>query len=175
VFADPGNQEARGLLADCFEQLGYQAEAGTWRNICLTGAQELRDGIKKVAAPTAVSPELLAALPIEMIFDYLGVMLNGPRAAGKTIIINLDLTDTHQQYVLQVKNCVLNYFEGAEPPGLRKPAWRPHAGTGGAIECPLTRLTVLAWRSAACRVPPGTGPVRWIDHCLRGIPGDGVR
>ena len=82
VFADPGNTEARDLLADCFEQLGYQAEAGTWRNIYLSGAQELRDGIKKVAAPTAVSPELLAALPIEMIFDYLGVMLNGPRAAG---------------------------------------------------------------------------------------------
>lgn len=114
VFADPANQEARGLLADCFEQLGYQAEAGTWRNIYLSGAQELRDGIKKVAAPTAVSPELLAALPIEMIFDYLGVMLNGPKAAGKTITINLDLTDTHQQYVLQVKNCVLNYFEGQQ-------------------------------------------------------------
>ena len=45
VFADPVNQEARDLLADCFEQLGYQAEAGTWRNIYLSGAQELRDGI----------------------------------------------------------------------------------------------------------------------------------
>ena len=110
VFADPANQEARDLLADCFEQLGYQAEAGTWRNIYLTGAQELRDGIRKVAAPTAVSPELLAALPIEMIFDYLGVMLEGPKAAGKTITINLDLTDTRRQYVLQVKNSVLNNF-----------------------------------------------------------------
>jgi hypothetical protein len=50
-----------------------------------------------VAAPTAVSPEPLAALPIEMIFDYLGVMLDGPAAAGKTITINLDLTDTRQQ------------------------------------------------------------------------------
>ena len=114
VFADPANTQARDLLADCFEQLGYQAEAGTWRNIYLTGAQELRDGIKKTEAPTAVSPELLAALPIEMIFDYLGVMLDGPRAAGKTITINLDLTDTRQQYLLQVKNCVLNYFEGRQ-------------------------------------------------------------
>lgn len=131
VFADPANQEARGLLADCFEQLGYQAEAGTWRNIYLTGAQELRDGIKKVATPTAVSPELLAALPIEMIFDYLGVMLNGPRAAGKTITINLDLTDTHQQYVLQVKNCVLNYFEGqqAKDADLTLHLTRPEFGT----------------------------------------------
>jgi len=64
VFADLANQQARELLADCFEQLGYQAEAGTWRNIYLTGAQELRGGIKKAAAPTAVSPELPAALPI---------------------------------------------------------------------------------------------------------------
>ena len=114
VFAGPGNQEARDLLADCFEQLGYQAEAGTWRNIYLSGAQELRDGIRKVAALTAVSRELLAALPVEMIFDYLGVMLDGPAAAGKTITIDLDLTDTRQQYLLQVKNSVLSYSGGRQ-------------------------------------------------------------
>ena len=114
VFADPSNQRARDLLADAFEQLGYQAEAGTWRNIYLTGAQELRDGIKKVAAPTAVSPEQLAVLPLQMIFDYLGIMLDGRKAAGKSIKINLDLTDTHEQYLLQLRNSVFNYFEGQQ-------------------------------------------------------------
>lgn len=31
VFADPGNQEARDLAADAYEQLGYLSESGTWR------------------------------------------------------------------------------------------------------------------------------------------------
>lgn len=44
VFADPDNQEARYLCADALEQLGYQAESGTWRNAYLSGAKELREG-----------------------------------------------------------------------------------------------------------------------------------
>ncbi|MCL2085308.1 MAG: MBL fold metallo-hydrolase, partial [Oscillospiraceae bacterium] len=42
VFADPSNTAARYLGADALEQLGYQAESGTWRAAYLTGAQELR-------------------------------------------------------------------------------------------------------------------------------------
>ena len=42
MFADPSNQKARELLADTYEQLGYQAENGTWRNFYLVGAMELR-------------------------------------------------------------------------------------------------------------------------------------
>nr|VUD30989.1 hydrolase [Raoultella sp. NCTC 9187] len=49
VFADPQNQDARNLEADALEQLGYQAEAGTWRNFYLTGAQELRNGRAEAA------------------------------------------------------------------------------------------------------------------------------
>ncbi len=42
VFADPENNQARYLLADTYEQLGYQSESGPWRNFYLTGAEELR-------------------------------------------------------------------------------------------------------------------------------------
>ena len=42
VFADPANLEARALQADAFEQMGFQAESGPWRDFYLTGAQELR-------------------------------------------------------------------------------------------------------------------------------------
>lgn len=38
VFAHPDNSEAMELQADAFEQLGYQAEAATWRNFYLMGA-----------------------------------------------------------------------------------------------------------------------------------------
>jgi len=47
VFANPKNQEARNLEADALEQLGYQSENGPWRNFYLSGAQELRQGVKK--------------------------------------------------------------------------------------------------------------------------------
>ncbi len=43
-----GHAGARELLADAHEQLGYQAEAGTWRNIYLTASKELRDGLPQV-------------------------------------------------------------------------------------------------------------------------------
>ena len=63
VFADPANTEARDLPSDCFEQLGYQAEAGTWRNIYLTGAQELRDGIKESRGPDRRQPRAAGSAP----------------------------------------------------------------------------------------------------------------
>src|SRR6185295_330263 len=44
VFADDKNQAARNQLAEIYTVLGFKTEAGTWRNIYLTGAQELRSG-----------------------------------------------------------------------------------------------------------------------------------
>ena len=38
VFADPDNKDARELLAQALEQLGYGAENGLWRNVYLRGA-----------------------------------------------------------------------------------------------------------------------------------------
>ena len=45
VFAEPRNQDARRLLADAFEQLGYRAESTSVRNTFLQGAYELRNGL----------------------------------------------------------------------------------------------------------------------------------
>jgi alkyl sulfatase BDS1-like metallo-beta-lactamase superfamily hydrolase len=109
VFADPENTAAKQLLADTYEQLGYQAESGPWRNFYLTGAMELRDGVRKLPAPNAQSPDTIEAMPLDMFLDYLGVRLNGDRAAGKTAIFNLVLTDTKQNYVLGVENSALHY------------------------------------------------------------------
>jgi alkyl sulfatase BDS1-like metallo-beta-lactamase superfamily hydrolase len=84
VFADPENEEARLLEADALEQLGYQAEAGTWRNWYLQGAWELRNGIP-VSPGTggSDSPDTLKAMSIPLFFDYWGVRLNAEKADGK--------------------------------------------------------------------------------------------
>ena len=56
VFADPTHTEARELLADVLEQLGYQTENGVWRNFYLTGAQELRNGVDRPGQRTYGQP-----------------------------------------------------------------------------------------------------------------------
>ena len=109
MFADPANAAARALLADSYEQLGYQAESGPWRSIYLQGAWELRNGVPTSGGTVAAGPDTVMNMPVEMMFDYLAVRLNGPKAAGRRLALTLDFTDSKQQYALVVENGVLNY------------------------------------------------------------------
>ena len=109
VFADPANAAARNLQAMALEQLGYQAESGPWRNFYLTGAQELRRGVDKAITGSTASPDSIRAMPLDLFFDYLGVRLNGPKAAGKTMTINWNFTDIKERYVLALENATLNH------------------------------------------------------------------
>ena len=108
VFYNPQNQVARDLQADAFEQLGYQAECATWRGFYLAGAQELRNGIAKITTANPSSPDVIAAMPVEMILDYLAVRLNSEKAAGKDITVNFKMAD-NDALSLSLKNSVLNY------------------------------------------------------------------
>jgi alkyl sulfatase BDS1-like metallo-beta-lactamase superfamily hydrolase len=111
VSADPTNMKARNLMADASEQLGYQAEAGTWRGWYLSAAKDLREGVKHMQVVTFASPDTVSAMPLELFFDYLSIRLNGPRAEGKTIKLNLDLPDTGDKYLLVVQYGVLQYHK----------------------------------------------------------------
>lgn len=113
VFADPNNKAARELEADALEQLGYQAESGPWRNAYLSGAQELRYGVKKMPTPKTASPDAVRAMSTEMIFDYFGVHLNGVRAANAKGIFNVDLGREGGTYRLELENGVLNHSANA--------------------------------------------------------------
>ncbi|HET9876832.1 MAG TPA: alkyl sulfatase dimerization domain-containing protein [Mycobacterium sp.] len=109
VFANPDSQDGKNLLADSYEQLGYQAESGPWRSEYLQGAYELRNGVPNIATTDAASPDTIQAMPPEKLFDYLAVRLNGPKAAGKKMTFNIDFTDLKKEYGLTVENAVLNY------------------------------------------------------------------
>lgn len=109
VFAEPNNAAAKHLLADTYEQLGYQSEAASWRNVYLTGAMELRNGVHKVQIGSPQSPDTIRAMPLEMFLDYLGIRLNGEKAAGKALSFNLVLTDTSESYYVGVENGALHY------------------------------------------------------------------
>ncbi|PGM58306.1 hypothetical protein CN946_06080 [Bacillus sp. AFS053548] len=106
VMADPENSEAKNLLADAFEQLGYQAESANWRNIYLVGASELRYGINKDNSPLDVSG-IIKNMPVNEFLKLIAVKINGPKAEGRKITINVTLSDSNQLYTLNLENSVL--------------------------------------------------------------------
>ncbi len=112
VFADPTNLDAKYLLADAYEQLGYQAESGPWRNFYLTGARELRHGTADMGNGGTASADTIRAMPLEMFFDYLGVRLDALKAGDTHVEFNIELTDTAEKYVLGVENAAIHYHKG---------------------------------------------------------------
>jgi len=123
VFNDPANREAREIQADAFEQLGYQAESSTWRNAYLTGAQELRNGTPDLPITVrTASPDSIRAMTLPMIFNYLGVRLNGADAAELDLRLNLAVTDPGDSeragtdVLLHLINGVLNHSVGVTAP-----------------------------------------------------------
>lgn len=108
VFADPNNQEAKNLCADALEQLGYQAENGTWRNEYLGGAYELRNGkFKNPGGTTTASPETMAATSVDMLLDFAGIMLDSDKLAGKTLTIQWELPDVKEKHEISLEDSVL--------------------------------------------------------------------
>lgn len=86
--ADTIFSNARLLLADAYEQLGYQAESGPWRSVYLQGAAELRRNPDAPTPPAlnTASPEVLAAMEPEMVYDSWAVQLD----AQKAVALNAD-------------------------------------------------------------------------------------
>lgn len=106
VFADETNTHAREQLAAIYTQLGYEAEAGTWRNIYLTGAQELRGGVVQFP-PASMSLDVLSATTTPMLLDFAAVRVNPQKAAARAFKINIELTDRGERHLVTVENGVL--------------------------------------------------------------------
>lgn len=109
VMADSGNTPAKTLLAQVYDQLGYQSESATWRNAYLTGAMELRQGPPKKGVSKANAVDMLQQVPTERFLEAMAAGINGPDADGKSLKINLELSDTHESYVLWIENAVLHH------------------------------------------------------------------
>ncbi|MCQ4288794.1 MBL fold metallo-hydrolase [Pseudomonas stutzeri] len=108
VFADPENAAARELQADTLEQLGYQSENATWRNVYLSGAHELREGVTETRARNG-APDMVRALTPSMFFDYLAVRIDAMKAADEDLLINWRFTDFDEDYALTLRNGVLTH------------------------------------------------------------------
>jgi alkyl sulfatase BDS1-like metallo-beta-lactamase superfamily hydrolase len=115
VFAGGETMAAREMLAGVYTQLGYQAEAGTWRNIYLTGAQELRNGPMKLP-PLSLSADVLQATPADMLLDVIAVRINPEKALAAPMRVNLVLTDVNETHLITIRNGVMIHEKGIVDP-----------------------------------------------------------
>jgi alkyl sulfatase BDS1-like metallo-beta-lactamase superfamily hydrolase len=114
VHAEPGNQVAKDLLADAFEQIGYQKESSSLRNSFLAAALELRSGIPAGLPLRAASPDTVRAMPVDLWFDYLGILLDSRKAEGLAFTVNFVLPDAGERYVLELSNSTLTNIAGQQ-------------------------------------------------------------
>jgi alkyl sulfatase BDS1-like metallo-beta-lactamase superfamily hydrolase len=112
VFAEPNNQPAKDLLADVYEQLGYQKESPSVRNSFLAGAYELRNGIPKGASPKSSGPDMIRAMSTDLWLDFLGIRLDGSKVEGKSFVMNLITPDNGEKYIVELNNSTLTNIKG---------------------------------------------------------------
>ncbi|MGH3166824.1 MAG: alkyl sulfatase C-terminal domain-containing protein, partial [Trebonia sp.] len=106
VFANPDDGAAREDLAGVYERLGYGSENATWRSFYLSGALELREGVKPPAVGD-LGASMAGALTIDQLFDSLAIRVNGPRAANETLVIDWHFTDAMANVRLSLSNGAL--------------------------------------------------------------------
>lgn len=115
VFADDTDADARRLLADALEQLGFGAENGTWRNAYLAGAAELRTG--NFGTPVSpVSADIVGALTVAQTFDSVAIRIDGPRAWDEHLRIAWHVSDDAAVHLVELRNGALNHRPVAKPP-----------------------------------------------------------
>ena len=112
VYAQPDNSEAKDLLASVFEQLGYQYESASMRNVFLSSAQELRNGAPAVAAPRGTSPSLARAMTTTQWWDAVATRVDSGLADGTNFTINFSSPDTQQNFVVEMSGGTLSNIEG---------------------------------------------------------------
>lgn len=107
VFAEPDNQAAKNWLAATYEQLGFQAEAGTWRNIYLVGAKELREGNNTEDSISTASARVLNGIPAVDLFDALATRFNPKKMQGNGGVIQFSFPDRKEEVMVDLNKSYL--------------------------------------------------------------------
>ena len=112
VQAEPQNQTAKELLADIFEQLGYQQENPGLRNSYLAAAYELRTGIPQGETANSSSPDVIRAMSTELFLNFLGIRMDSRKAEGMRFTINLITPDNGEKFIVELENATLTNIKG---------------------------------------------------------------
>ena len=105
VFAEPKNVEGRALLADSYEQQGYQSESAIWRNMFLSGARDLREGMK--AGINAQSIDMISAIPTGLLLDSVSTRLDPNIIGNAALTLNFVISDRKETAKVTVGNSVM--------------------------------------------------------------------
>ncbi|HEX4847256.1 MAG TPA: alkyl sulfatase dimerization domain-containing protein [Novosphingobium sp.] len=132
VFADPTNLQARALLADSFEQQGYQAESAIWRNQFLSAAKELRQGYKPQPIQ-AQNVDMISAVPTLLLLDTVATRYDPSRLSREPFTVKFVLTDSKEVAGIEVGKTVLIGRMG-------EPASRPAVTITGPRQAMLALL-----------------------------------
>ncbi|MCZ8096941.1 MAG: MBL fold metallo-hydrolase [Burkholderiales bacterium] len=112
VQAEPQNGAAKDLLADVYEQLGYQQENPGLRNSFLAGAYELRSGIPQGEAVSTSSPDIIRAMTTELFLNFLGIRMDARKAEGLRFTMNLVTPDNGEKFIVELENATLTNIQG---------------------------------------------------------------
>ncbi len=112
VYAEPDNTDARFLLADIFEQLGYQYESTSMRNAFLSAAKELRVGVQEVSGLESAGPDAMRALTTSQWWDAVAIRVDSAKADGINFKLNFVTPDTGEQLVVEMSNGTLTNIVG---------------------------------------------------------------
>lgn len=112
VQAEPQNQAAKDLLADIFEQIGYQQENPGLRNSFLNAAFELRTGIPEGETADSSSPDVVRAMTTELFLNFLGIRMDSRKAEGMRFTINLITPDNGEKFTVEMENATLTNIAG---------------------------------------------------------------
>ncbi len=120
VQAEPQNEAAKDLLADIFEQLGYQQENPGLRNSFLAAAYELRSGIPQGEAASSNSPDVIRAMSTELFLNFLAIKMDSRKVEGLSFVMNLVTPDNGEKFIVELENATLTNIAGfqAEKPAL---------------------------------------------------------
>jgi alkyl sulfatase BDS1-like metallo-beta-lactamase superfamily hydrolase len=120
VQAEPQNHVAKDLLADVFEQIGYQQENPGLRNSFLAAAYELRSGIPQGKTADSSSPDVIRAMSTELFLNFLGIRMDSRKAEGLRFTINLITPDNGEKFLIELENATLTNIQGflADKPDL---------------------------------------------------------
>jgi len=112
VYAEPQNQTAKDLLADVFEQIGYQKESPSVRNSFLAAAYELRNGFPSGVTAQTVNPDTVRAMSTQLLLDFIAIRVDSQKAVGMKFIINLSTPDNGEKFVVEMSNSTLTNVKG---------------------------------------------------------------
>ena len=106
VFAEPANQAARAALASAYDQLGYQAESGAWRNYYLAAAASLRGTEVAAATSNGQSRSFVSAIPTPVFFDALATRFDAAKGSALKGVFQFVLPDSREAVAVVVEGGV---------------------------------------------------------------------